>query len=213
MFIIIVIYTIYLFVIFLFYYRHTKEDDIALKTRQIALAICQNKDPFVQGLSSVLEKHLKRKDAIFETFMGYLSKDKYLKGLVKRILDPEEPGTLVTSFILCTRGPKCKAKFEILNRALVCFVQQHKMNKVTQGLADIPEFQNEYQPTSWDTMLKNLFSYFAEKGIQYKHPNDFLNIRGTYTAVLDHKFAIIAKSRSDFGSLPNRSAIDLASYP
>ena len=70
--------------------------------------------------------------------------------------------------------------------------------------------------------MKNLFSFFAEHGVQYKqsndflnhkHPNNFLNHRGTYTAVLDHKFAIITKSRTDFGSLSNRSAIDLAFYP
>ena len=80
-------------------------------------------------------------------------------------------------------------------------------------MADIHEFQNEYQPTSWDTMLKNLFSYFAKKGVQCKHHNVFLNHRGTYTAMLDHEFAIIAKRLSNFGSLPNRSAIDLTSYP
>ena len=61
-------------------------------------------------------------------------------------------------------------------------------------------------------MLKNLFSYFGEKGILYKHPSDFINHRGTYTAVMDHKFAKIAKTRPDFGSLPHRSAIDMASY-
>ena len=112
-----------------------------MKVRQIALSSCQNKDLFLQGLSSISKKNLKRKDAIFETFLGYLSKDKYLKALVKRILDPKEPGSLVTSFILCTRGPKSKAKFKILNSALVCFVQQHHMNKATQDMADIHDFQ------------------------------------------------------------------------
>ena len=53
----------------------------------------------------------------------------------------------------------------------------------------------------------------GRKGVQYKHPNDFLNHLDAYTALLDHKFAIIAKSRTYFGSLPNRSPIDLASFP
>ena len=61
-------------------------------------------------------------------------------------------------------------------------------------------------------MLKTLFCYFGEHGVLYKHPTDFMNGRGTYTAVLDRKVAKISKARVDFGSLPNRSAIDMASY-
>ena len=61
-------------------------------------------------------------------------------------------------------------------------------------------------------MLKTLFSYFAEYGVLYKHPGDFTSVRGAYTALLDHKFNEISKICVDFGSLPNRSAIDIASY-
>ena len=61
-------------------------------------------------------------------------------------------------------------------------------------------------------MLKCLFSSFVEYGILYKHPADFFNQRGTYTAVLDNKFTAISKERDDFGSMSNRSAIDLASH-
>ena len=46
----------------------------------------------------------------------------------------------------------------------------------------------------------------------YKHPNDFMNVRGAYTALLDHKFNQIAKDQIDYGSLFNRSAIDMASF-
>ena len=59
-------------------------------------------------------------------------------------------------------------------------------------------------------MLKTLFSYFGEFGVLCKHPSDFTYVRGTYTALLDHKFNEIAKERDDFGSLPNRSAIDIS---
>ena len=57
-------------------------------------------------LASVSKKHLKRKDAIFKTFLGYLSEDKLLKTLIHRVSDPKEHGSLVTRFILVTRGPK-----------------------------------------------------------------------------------------------------------
>ena len=154
-------------ILFLLIYRYSNATDIACQTREIDRAITKNRDPFVQGLASVSEKHLKRKDAIFETFLGYLSKEKYLKRLTKRISDPKESSSLVTSFILCTSGPKSQQKFVILKRALLCLVQNHKMNKGIKGMADIHEFKKEYQPTSWDAMLKNLFSYFVEKDIQY----------------------------------------------
>ena len=61
-------------------------------------------------------------------------------------------------------------------------------------------------------MLKILFLYFGEYGVLYKHPSDFTNVRGAYTALLDHKFNKIAKERGDFGSLHNRSAMDISSF-
>ena len=61
-------------------------------------------------------------------------------------------------------------------------------------------------------MLKTLFSPFGEHGIQHKHSTDFMVGRGTCTAVLSHKFAIIIKARLDFGSLSNRCAIDMTSF-
>ena len=61
-------------------------------------------------------------------------------------------------------------------------------------------------------MLKTLFSYVGEQGVQYKRPTNFIVGRVTYTAVLKHNFTMIVKARVDFGSLPNRSAIDMASF-
>ena len=145
--------------------------------------------------------------------MGYLSRDVNLSSLAERYPDPEDPGSLVSSFILCTRGPKNKSKFEIVNRAMICFVHHHKMNKAAHGMTGTQAFAFEYQSTSWETMIKSLFSFFSEFGVLYKHPTDFQNGRGTYTAVLDRKFTKISREREDFGALPNRSAIDMASYP
>ena len=61
-------------------------------------------------------------------------------------------------------------------------------------------------------MLKILFSSLGENGVLFKHPTDFSKVRDSYTTYLDNKFAVIAKARSDFSSLPNRSAVGLASY-
>ena len=61
-------------------------------------------------------------------------------------------------------------------------------------------------------MLKTLFSHFGKHGVQYKHPTNIMVGWGTYTAGLNHKFAMITNARVDFGSLPNRSAIDMVSF-
>ena len=82
------------------------------------------------------------------------------------------------------------------------------MLKAASGVAGT----DEYQSTTWDTMLKTLFSYFGEHGVKYKHPTNFMVGWGTYAAVLNHKFAMKSKARVEFGSLPNRSAIDMASF-
>ena len=86
------------------------------------------------------------------------------------------------------------------------------MTKTAAGMKNEDGFSREFQSTSWDTMLKTLFSYFGEFRALYKHPSDFTNVRGTYTALLDHKFNEIAKECVDFGSLPNRSAINLSFF-
>ena len=57
-----------------------------------------------------------------------------------------------------------------MSKALIRFVQNHKMKKVGTGLADTHTFAYEYQSRTWDTMLKTLFSNVADHQIQYKHP-------------------------------------------
>ena len=149
---------------------------------------------------------------LFRTFLGYLGSDSKLSELKDEQIDPEDPGSLVSKFILYTRGHKNKDKYLILNSALICFVQGHNMSKATSGVAGTDAYAYQYQSTTWDTILKTLLSYFGEHDVQYKHPTDFMVGRGTYTTVLNHKFAMISKARVDFGSLPNRSAINMASF-
>ena len=97
--------------------------------RGIALELCESNDPIIQGLSSVTDKHLKREQSLFDLFIDYLARDQYLTGFAKQFPDPEDPGSSVPSFVLCTRGPKSKSKYEILNYCMVCFVQSHKRTK------------------------------------------------------------------------------------
>ena len=155
----------------------------------------------------VMVKHIKRKHLLFRTFLGYLGSDSKLSELKDDQIDLEHPGSLVSKFISYTRGPKIRKNYSILNSALICFVQGDKMPKAASGVTSTHAYEYEYQSTTWDTMLKTLFSYFGEHGNQYKHPTDFMVGRGT-----NHKFAMIAKAMVNFGSLPNESAIDMASF-
>ena len=69
------------------------------------------------------------------------------------------------------------------------------MAKAASGVADTLAYAYKYQSSIWDTILKTLFLYFGEHGVQYKHPTDFMAGHSTYTAVLNPKFAMIAKSK------------------
>ena len=65
-------------------------------------------------------------------------------------------------------GPKDTNK-RIVNKYLIYFSQNHKINKVASGLTDTHMYTYNYQSTTWETMLKVLFSFFGEHGIQYKY--------------------------------------------
>ena len=62
-------------------------------------------------------------------------------------------------------------------------------------------------------MFKVLFFFFGEREIQYKYPNNFKLVKGTYVVVSNKRSKEISKGRSDFGSTPNRSELDMASLP
>ena len=150
--------------IFLFHYhRLSSKQEIESDASNLALALWQTQDPVIQNLSTVTKKHIKRKDLIFRTFWGYFGSDSTLSELKDKQIDPEDPGFLVSKFIIYTRGPKNKVKYSILNSALICFVQGHKMSKVASRVA--VAYAYEYQFTTWDTMLKTTFSYFGEHGV------------------------------------------------
>ena len=99
--------------------------------------------------------------------MSKLSCDKLLLCLTASNPDPKDSSKIFSNILLYTRDTKDSDKFEILKKALICFVQNHKMKKVATGLVDTHTFAYKYPSTTWDTMLKTSFSYFAERGIIY----------------------------------------------
>ena len=129
-------YIFYLILTFFpnFFFSLPNEKDLQAHACNIANNLRDHEDSFLKGLANVTNKHLKRKDSIFETFVGYLHRDPHLMSLAKVYPDPQDRSQLVTSFILLTRGPKSKNKFDILNSALVCFVKNHKMSKTATGI-------------------------------------------------------------------------------
>ena len=87
----------------------------------------------------------------------------------------------------------------------------HKMKKIASGSTDSHRYAYDHQSTTWETMLKLFFSYFAEYRIMYKHPTDFSLGKGTYIVLFHRKFSNLVKERIDFGALPNQSAINIDS--
>ena len=94
------------------------------------------------GLSNVSNMHLKHKDSLFETFVGYFNREPHLQRLANVYADPQDSCNLVTNFILLTRCPKSKQKFDVLNSALVNFVKYCKMTKTAAGRVRIPSPEN-----------------------------------------------------------------------
>ena len=103
-------------------------------SRDIALELQKSTDPSLQGLSSVTDKHLKCKDALFDVFLKYLAKDKYLSFLGKRYPNREDPGSLVSDKHL-----KCKdALFDVFLEYLakdknLAFLGKHYPNPDDPG--------------------------------------------------------------------------------
>ena len=98
------------YLIFLFNnYRFTSKQEIASDASKLALALRQTQDPVIQSLSTVTEKHIKHKDLIFRTFLGCLGSDSLLSEPKDDEIDPIDPESLVSKFILYARGPKNKA--------------------------------------------------------------------------------------------------------
>ena len=87
------------------------------------------------------------------------------------------------------------------------------MSRADHSMTVTQPFEFENLSTSWKTLIKSLFSFISVYGVLYKHNTDFWTGRGTYTTVLDCKFTKISRERNNFGTLPNRIAIDMVFYP
>ena len=129
--IIISLFTYYLhFLIF----SSPSEKDLQDDALAVPKCVRNNENTFVKGLSNVSNKHLKRKDSLFETFVGNFNREPHLQRLSDIYPDRQDSSNLVTSFILLIRGPKSKQKFNILISALANFVKYHKMTKTAAGM-------------------------------------------------------------------------------
>ena len=83
-----------------------------------------------------------------------------LASLSQKYPYPEDPCSLTSSFILLTRGPKSKAKFDIFNNSHVHFVKHHKISKAAMGVTNSQQYAKEFQAITWSILLKSIFSYF-----------------------------------------------------
>ena len=148
-------------------------------------------------------------DKIYQVFMKLLKAHDELSSLCVELSDLDDLLIGILKFFANIKGLKTPVKFTLLNCTLVLFVRRYKMAHVASELDHSHPFACEFQSNTWDTNPKSLFSYFSKKGVNYIHPNDFMKSCGCYVPVLNEKFSWIANSCIDFGSLPNRSEIDL----
>ena len=60
------------------FFSSPSEKDLQDHALAVATCVRNNEDTFVKGLSNVSIKHLKRKDSLFETFVGYFNREPHL---------------------------------------------------------------------------------------------------------------------------------------
>ena len=106
-------------------------------------------------------------------------------------------------FYIKLRGERCDEKRFILNKCLIKIAlkwRNRKPGKKTYG--------KQYQPSTWETMLKYSFSIFRRKNIEYNYATDF-NGEGEFHGVLATMWAKEMEEDPDFASGVNTSTCDM----
>jgi len=94
-------------------------------------------------------------------------------------------------FYIKLRGDKSEEKLYILNACLV------KIALNWRNLKKGRDFGKHYQPSSWETKLKYLFTVFRRKNILFNHMTDF-NGEGEFHSVLSAQWAIKMEKGPNF---------------
>jgi len=106
-------------------------------------------------------------------------------------------------FYIKLRGERSEEKRFILNKCLIIIALKWRNCK-----PGIKSFGKHYQPSTWDTMLKYLFSMFRRKNIAYNYATDF-NGEGEFHGVLSTMWAKQMEEDPDFATGVKTSTCDM----
>lgn len=108
-------------------------------------------------------------------------------------------------------GAKTPDKKRLLNTILLVFGRNHVQKKYRSlNLDDLSKkdlADAEYQPNVVTLHHKQLFAIFNANGIALKQ-HDFKNYPDSYDTMWANRFAKASKERDDYGTRPNRAAVD-----
>ena len=89
---------------FLYFFIFTSPSETDLQVHALAVAECVRKN--------VSNKHLKRKDSLFETLVGYFNREPHLQRLADDYSDPQDSSNLVTGSKVQTKIRHSQQSFD-----------------------------------------------------------------------------------------------------
>jgi hypothetical protein len=148
------------------------------------------------------KRYEKGKQGIENRFFDTI--DKFGRTQMKQLLH-YTMGTFVKErlFYVKLRGEPTEEKRFVLNKCLVLIVLKWRNNCKTR-----PGYGGPLQPSTWETLLKNLFAVFKKKNIQFNFATDF-NGDGEYHAVLKAQGKLEMEKDPKFGTGIMTSSIDV----
>jgi hypothetical protein len=106
-------------------------------------------------------------------------------------------------FYIKLRGERSEEKRFVLNKCLIFIALKWRNRKPGSKT-----YGKHYQPSTWDTMLKYLFSIFRRKNIAYNYATDF-NGEGEFHGVLSTMWAKQMEEDPDFATGVQTSTCDM----
>lgn len=135
--------------------------------------------------------------------LDVLASNAKLCSLIDLVPDPVSPGTKTFRLFLLVRGVKTAAKKTLLNSVLMTWAHKHR--KIGFELDDP---LGVYQPGTTDTQVKMFFKVLNDNGTTITH-SEMKGITGSYWKYFEELYRKTREVRPDFGTRPNRAAVDL----
>ena len=130
--------------------------------------------------------------------------DANVRALADSVPDPELDKNTFRFFIL-VRGAKTPSKMYVINCAMTIYaVNLTMLNKTDDSVLDLVNMDPkekaklQYQPSSFSTFYKHIFSIMKTEGIAFKQSN-FNSYQGSFKAAIKEKFEETLKHRPTYG--------------